>query len=229
MFWFLTIGSAVCFIFVFCLLPETMRALVGNGSIQLPPWQRPFFPVFGRGKRTAVRDPSIPVQPPRFPNPFLLFQYADLCITLTFTGVVYAVNYSITATISSSFAELYPFLSETDIGLVYLSTGGGMIVGSTVTGKLLDWDYQRVKRDVVAARKAAGDWDEDSPPDVTKELSFPIEQARLRTMPIHLAVFVASTIGWGWSLTSGTSIAVPLILQIIRECPIPLLTLVKPC
>jgi len=217
-FWFLTICSAVCWVFVFCLLPETLRALVGNGSVQQRPLLRPFFPVLGRGRRSAA-PPSSSAPPrarPPFPNPFLLFQYVDLCLVLAFTGVVYAVNYSITATISSSFQELYPYLSETDTGLVYLSTGGGMIVGSTVTGKLLDWDFKRVKRDFVRDKEARG---EVVGADVTKDPSFPLEKARLRMMPVHLVIFIAGTIGWGWSLTSGTSIAVPLVLQIIRKLP----------
>lgn len=214
-FWFLTIGSAVCFIFILCLLPETLRALVGNGSIQQRPLLRPFFPILGRGRRSpTIRDSSTPRPTPPFPNPFLLFQYPDLCLVLAFTGVVYAVNYSITATISSSFQELYPYLSETDTGLVYLSTGGGMIVGSTVTGRLLDWDFGRVKRRFAEEKERRGETVEG---DLARDLSFPIEEARLRMMPAHLVVFIASTIGWGWSLTSGTSIAVPLVLQIIRK------------
>lgn len=74
-----------------------------------------------------------------------------------------------------------------------------MIFGSTITGKLLDWQYRRIK-----ARS------DDSN-------TFTIEHARLRTMPIHLIVFCGVTVAWGWSLDKKASIAVPLVLQFIRE------------
>lgn len=83
-----------------------------------------------------------------------------------------------------------------------------MIIGSTLTGKLLDREYRVVKE------KLARDHQDD--PEATK-LDFPIEIARLRTMPIHLVIFVACAIGWGWCLEKKISIAAPLILQAVRK------------
>lgn len=134
-------------------------------------------------------------------NPFVILSYPDVVVTLIFTGIVYAVNYSITVTISSSFAKVYPWLSETILGICYLPSGFGMIVGSTFTGKLLDWEYAKIK-----ARMAEG---EDEAED------FPVEYARLRTMPIHLLILVAAVIAWGWSIDRAVHMAVPLVLQII--------------
>ena len=133
-------------------------------------------------------------------NPWTLFTFPDFSVLLTFTGIVYAINYSITATISSSFAVVYPYLSEIALGLCYLSTGGGMIIGSTFTGKLLDWEFRRAKNRSKKSGKP-----------------FCIEHARLRTMPAHLSLFVALVISWGWALEKGTHIAVPLVLQFFRR------------
>jgi len=84
-----------------------------------------------------------------------------------------------------------------------------MIIGSTLTGKLLDREYRVIKE------RIARDHQDD--PEATK-LGFPIEIARLRTMPIHLVIFVACVIGWGWCLEKKVSIAGPLILQAVRKC-----------
>ncbi|CAK7221580.1 multidrug transporter [Sporothrix bragantina] len=198
-FWFLVIMAVVCLLLVLLFMPETMRSIAGNGSVALTGVYRPLVPVFGRKVKTLPRTPS-----PRkvSNNPFGIFLYPDISITLFFTGVVYSINYTVTATISSSFATIYPFLDETTIGLCYLATGGGMIVGSTTTGKFLDWDFARVKRKYPTDQLA-------HPAD------FPREYARLRTMPIHLVIFTASVFGWGFCMEHKAHIAVSLVLQFV--------------
>ncbi|KAH9883286.1 hypothetical protein F4778DRAFT_694418 [Xylariomycetidae sp. FL2044] len=138
-----------------------------------------------------------------------LLVFPDIVMTLTYTGIVYAVNYTITSTISSSFAATYPFLSETLLGICYLSTGIGMILGSTINGKLLDYDYARLKREHARHVQESGPLGDDG------EVSFPVERARLRMVPLLLLVFVASVVGWGWCIQLKTSIAGPLVLQVI--------------
>jgi hypothetical protein len=79
---------------------------------------------------------------------------------------------------------------------------------TTRSGKLLDRDY-RIIKSKLSARK------EDLAEKGTVSGVFPIEKARLRSTPIYLAIYVAAVVGYGWSLESRTSIAVPLILQFI--------------
>ena len=151
-----------------------------------------------------------------FANPLLLFLYPDVTLLLLFNGIVYSEFYAVTATISTLFQTAYPFLDQTDIGLCFLAIGGGMLIGGVVIGKLLDADYQRVKRKTLQRleqdpeKKVAAE-------DVTKEEHFPIEYARLRTMPVYLAIFVVATIGYGWCLHAKVSLAGPLVLQIISK------------
>lgn len=163
---------------------------------------RPLFPIVGlRTKKPATASPR-----PRGGasiNPFPIFALPDITVALIFTGIVYAVNYTVTSTISSSFADAYPWLSVTVLGLSYLPTGLGMIIGSTFMGKLLDWDYVRIKKRLGKDEQSA---------------DFPKEYARLRTMPAHLVLFVVAVIGWGWCIETRTHMAVPLSLQVIRAC-----------
>jgi hypothetical protein len=177
-----------------------MRHLAGNGSVQLGGIYKPLIPLRKRQKQVPTPTNTADRMGTSL-NPFILLAYPDVDLTLVFTGIVYAVNYTITTTIASSYAKVYPWLSEMALGLCYLPTGFGMIVGSTLTGKLLDWEYARVKR-------RFADVDED-------DISFPKEYARLRTMPLHLVIFTLCVFGWGFCIQYSAPIAVPLILQVI--------------
>lgn len=92
---------------------------------------------------------------------------------LVFNGIVYSVYYAVTASISTLFVDIYPFLNDITIGLCYLAIGVGTALGSVGIGKLLDWDFQRMKKIYI------------SPPD-SKEYesgelanNFPIEKVRI--------------------------------------------------
>jgi hypothetical protein len=160
---------------------------------------------------TTSRD-KLPLPRP-FQNPFQLFTYPDVVVLLAFNGIFYAVFPGVTAAISSLFSKRYPYLSETDIGLIFLFIGSGMMVGSSFTSKLLDWEYLRIKVKYEAHRQQ----DTENHGDSGSEDDFPIEMARLRSTPIYFIIYVAVVVGYGWSMRSGTSIAVPLVLHFISE------------
>ena len=193
-FWTLVIMVATCLLCIALFLPETLRSIAGNGSIPVPKRLRAIVPIVGRKASHEIYDPATKAKSKHSINPFVLFTYPDVIVLLTFTGMVYAVNYTITATISSSFHKIYPELSETVIGLCYLPSGAGMIIGSTMTGKMLDWEYARIK-------KTAGE-------------KFTIEYARLRIMPFYLVLFIVCVIGWGWTIQARAHMAVPLVLGV---------------
>lgn len=184
------------------LLPETLRAIAGNGSIPMSGVYRAWLPLVG--PRTKTASPVKPTDPHERAsiNPFPILAYPDVVLSLIFAGVVHAVSYTITATIASAFSDVYPWLSQTVLGLSFLPTGLGMVLGSSATGKLLDWDYARIKKDF---------GDEKSLAD------FPKEYVRLRTMPAHLIVFVIAVIAWGWCIESRVHMAGPLVIQVFSE------------
>ncbi|KAJ3481727.1 hypothetical protein NLI96_g7463 [Meripilus lineatus] len=213
-FWFLCISSAICFIIMFLIFPETLRALVGDGSIPPPRIYRPPIPVIGR----IIPIPNNQERPPHktLQNPLRIFLNLDVCLLLLYNSVINSIFYGIIASISSLFNEVYPYLSETDLGLVFLAYGGGMLIGSIATGKILDKEYQRIKQKMI--RKAERDAHLPGaikPEDVTADENFPIELARFRVMPFFLALFVIACIGYGWCLQTRVNIAAPLILHII--------------
>ncbi len=188
--------------------------MVGDGSVPPPKSYRPVIPIIGR----TQQSPNYASRPPPrgFANPLRLFLYPDVTLTLLFNALVYSLFYCITATISTLFQTTYPFLTQTSVGLCFLAIGGGSLLGGVVNGEMLDWDYRRVKQNLV--RKLEQDPEKKiSPEDVTKEEHFPIEYARLRLMPIIFVIFAAACAGYGWCLQAKVSLAGPLILQFISE------------
>ena len=139
-FWMIVILVAICLLCIALFYPETLRLVAGNGSTPVSRHLRPIISVVGREAVIPKSPPdAIHDMKPKQPlNPFILFTYPDVLVLVTFTSVVFAVNYTVTATISSSFARIYPSLSETVLGLCYLPSSAGMILGSSLTGKLLD-------------------------------------------------------------------------------------------
>jgi len=187
--------------------------MVGNGSIPPPPLYRPLIPIIGR--TSAVSDAKKPPPKP-FKNPFRLFTYPDILILLIFNALLYSVFYGVTASISSLFSDVYPFLNQTDIGLCFLAIGGGMIFGSMFTGKLLDRDYAAIQRKTAKSREVDPERKSNTH-SVIKDDSFPVEKARLRTLPVYFVLYTGAVIGYGWCLQAKVSLAVPLILQIFSE------------
>jgi len=161
---------------------------------------------------------KIDERPPRkpFTNPLLMFAYPDIFILLIFNGTYYAVMYGVTASLSVIFADVYPHLTEAELGLCFLPIGGGMIVGTWVSGKLADSYYRKIRDDMIRQARS----NSESYIDIKaleKGPTFPIEKARLQMLPLIIFVYTISVIGYGWALESRATIAIPLILQIFSE------------
>nr|AAZ14930.1 quinidine resistance protein-like protein [Coprinellus disseminatus] len=227
LFWFLTIASAVCLLVMLLLQPETLRSIVGNGSIAPPKYNRPWLSVIPKQKPTKRPDSDAKNASPG--NPFRLFLNVDIVILLVINAFTNSVMYGVITTLSTTFESIYPFLTETTIGLCFLAYGGGMIAGSAFTGKVLDREYKSF------ARKAERDGDNTlRRTDTGREAihlekvgavlpfqcrldSFyiPFGQARLRLVPPCAAVFGGCVCGYGWILQRELSIAGPLIIHFV--------------
>jgi MFS family permease len=165
---------------------------------------RAVLPAVGNKER---KNNPVP-RPPRTNvsiNPFPIFAYPDITISLVSAGIIFAVYSTITSTVSSAYSEAYPWLSETILGVAYLPTGVGMLIGSMLFGRVLDWDYRRIKKRIGDEKVQSGE--------------FPKEYARLRLMPAHVVIFVIASMGWGWAIQTRVSMAVPLVMQSLREFP----------
>ncbi|KAJ3934780.1 MAG: MFS general substrate transporter [Lentinula lateritia] len=208
-FWFLCIATGLACIIMLLFLPETLRQIVGDGSVVPGPIYRPWIPIISRHSKA----PSNFQRPPKrkFKNPLLLFKNLDIVMLLFFNGIVYSVFYTVTASISSLFADIYPFLNDSTIGLCYLAIGFGTAAGSAGAGKVLDWDFQRMKKIYIETHGSKSMKTESN--DLGDD--FPIEKARLMSMSYSMVVLVATGMGYGWCLQKKVHIAAPLVLQFI--------------
>lgn len=158
------------------LMPETLHALVGNGSIRPSRIYRPIISIIGRERGTPPAR-RVVLPPAKFRNPFLLLKNLDIAILLFVNGIFIAVYFAVTASISTVFHEAYPFLDETKLGLCFLTVGAGMITGSTTTGILMDADFQRFKKRIL------NDSDKNSR-QLAEDEHFPLELVRLTCLEV---------------------------------------------
>ncbi|KAE9390907.1 MFS general substrate transporter [Gymnopus androsaceus JB14] len=224
-FWFLVIAAAVACIFVLLFLPETLRSIVGNGSIKPSPLLRPIVPIVAGYKNVPASEKGseqlekTKAVRKRFRNPLTLLLYPDIPMLLFFNGMVSAVYYAVTATISSLFVEVYPFLSTAEVGLCFLCIGGGMTVGSLVSGRLLDREWRSVsagyRERIMREKGGEAAVAEIDIKKAREDPDFPIEYARLRVIPYIMIFYVGSVIGYGWCIRAAVHISAPLILQFI--------------
>ncbi|KAG8420288.1 hypothetical protein J3459_011193 [Metarhizium acridum] len=159
-FWFLAIYSGIFLCSLTLLLPETLRALVVNGS-RVPSNPILSYPLQVYRKKTKVQWQATQIDKPD---------------------------------------------SRTKKSIDLL----GSIIGTLVTGKILDADYRRVKIKYEASFDGEQGVD---PSHGIKEQAFPLEKARLRLVPIFSAVQCASILLFGWTIQypDKVHIAVPIV------------------
>jgi MFS family permease len=224
-FWFLTIYSGVFLLLLIFLLPETLRSIVANGS-RTPPSAIARYPLFMYQKFTKVEWIPAASQPQSVAKtyisvtgPFHILVSKHAAPIVSFLAVYYAVwQMSITA-MSSLFEDRYG-LSETQVGLTFIANGIGSIIGTLVTGKLLDIDYRHVKIEYEArVSRVEGESGDDLilPTGDSEEDNFPLEKARLRLVPLFSLFQCVSILLFGWTIQypDHVHIAVPIVSTFI--------------
>lgn len=232
-FWALVIAAAVLLLMVGMFLPETGRNLVGNSAdrSRFRWWQLSWLSlvqefVSRRGRKyddkkkeddqdssTAPPDTS----PPKsllekygllnFYKCFRIIFHKDTFLTLWVHGSFYTVDYSFVAAMPDIWQGIYGW-NDWQTGLAYLPRGIGIIVGSFLTGKLMDYNYR------VTARSAG--WDDSKKATGEELLQFSIERSRSRGSYVGLVVSTATMVGYGWALQKRAHPAVALVLQFIQ-------------
>lgn len=212
-FWFLTIASGVFLLPLLFFLPETARNVVGDGSSPAQSWNKPFVHYLSsRGNEAASEDgdsdrPSSSDSTSkmkgklRFPNPLhplTVVFHPNSIIVLLVTGVIMGGNMTVLSSITEVYTAQYG-LDELEIGLCYITLGTGSIVASVITGRLLDWNFKRMK-----AHNASDEATADKPISVEKARS-------MITIPLVVLGSV-TVLAFGWVLKYGAPLAAPEIL-----------------
>ncbi|XXG95097.1 hypothetical protein Hte_001357 [Hypoxylon texense] len=205
-FWFLCIVTIVWIVPYVLTVPETGRKVVGNGSIAPQGWNMTLIDYIQLRRQARYRPSSQERQKIRFPNPFhtlAVLRNKDMAVVLFYNAMVYIGFMTVTATLSSQFAEIYHY-NDIQLGLCYLPIGVATTIASISNGYIADWNFRRIARKmgVTIDRKRGNDL-----------RGFPIEKARLQLAYPYLMAGAVVYIGYGWALHYETHIAVPLVLS----------------
>ncbi|KAH0272987.1 MFS general substrate transporter, partial [Aureobasidium melanogenum] len=193
-FWFLTIYATAFLLVLVALLPETLRSLVGNGSVAPPRYAVSLFSAWSIKHNSESEDSS--VTPAKRVNVLgsitILMERRPLCAIL-FVGLFYMVWQMVVTVLSSVFQATYN-MSDLQVGLVYLANGIGCMVGTLTTGRLLDVDYRRCKKRYAQL-----------------ESNFPLEKVRLRMIHIYGPLQCIAVLVFSWVVDNHIHVLVPII------------------
>lgn len=217
-FWFLAIYGAIFLIALVVLLPETLRSIVSNGSLE-PENAFLKHPLRTYQNHTSTQYSASTTELPKrkqidLLGPLRILTSKQAAPIIIFLAIYYAVwQMSITA-MSTLFHDRYG-LSETHIGLTFIANGVGSMIGTLITGKILDIDYRRVKAKYTTSSSETGNEEAQTTPEAKAEdeNDFPLEKARLRLVPIFALAQCVSIAVFGWSVhyPQVVHIAVPII------------------
>jgi MFS family permease len=188
-FWFLAIFSGIMLTVTLCFLPETCRAVVGNGSVPPQRWNRTLWSCL-RKKNPAEQTDTlqrITKRPSPLTSLLIVFKKEDGLILL-YGAWLYAGFYIVLITLTDQLSVRYGY-NTLQIGLCYIPFGVGCIASRFSVGYLIDWNYKRHNK-IRPSGESANDTKE---PD-----SFPIERARLQIgIPAAYASAI-TVITYGW-------------------------------
>ncbi|KAK3397523.1 major facilitator superfamily domain-containing protein [Sordaria brevicollis] len=202
-FWFLFIIGGITLAAILLFLPETLRRIAGNGTVPLKGIHRPFFDRPLRRRYWKEREAStdegddnvLTAPPPKltWATVFASFRFMaekDVIVTLFFGAIVYTVWSMVTSSTTALFQPRFG-LSNLQTGLIFIPNGVGCILGSTLSGKVMNRDYQIVESSYRASHHLAGSVEINR----KKLADFPISRARLRSSLYFVVPFIVCVAG----------------------------------
>jgi predicted MFS family arabinose efflux permease len=140
----LTIFAGILLLLVVTLLPETCRAVVGNGSVAPHKWNYPLKDALFLSRHSTPQYQTIATFKQRLSpwNTLKLVWDKEAACTILFGAVIYAGYLSITTTLPFKLGKHYGF-NALQIGLCYLSYGGGSLTSRWTAGTLMNWNFRR--------------------------------------------------------------------------------------
>jgi MFS family permease len=210
-FWFLTIYAGILTIIFVCILPETCRKVVGNGSVPPQKWNVSVLTYINlRSQRKAgsihAQQHTLAYKPRinLLGSVRILFDKESGLVLLYF-GIIFSGFYMVITGMPSLLQQHYNF-NTLQIGLCYIPSGCGSLTAAVFIGRVQDWNFRRL------ANKQGMVVDKKKQQDIS---NFPIELSRLQvTMPlVAIAGFII--VGFGWVIEFRTSFAGPLIFLFI--------------
>lgn len=206
-FWFLFIFSGAVTLVLLTMLPETGRAVVGNGSVPPPKWSRSVLQWWrikrGRplhGGEHCEEDRSTIQRPKKRPNPLsslLILLEKEGGITLGFGAVFFSGYFMVMTTLSEQLTARFGF-SSAITGLCYLPLGFGSLLSRWSAGRLFDYNFRRHARLL------------GQPLDLSRQQAieiFPIERIRMEVCIPMVYISCGTVLAYAWAMESNSSLA----------------------
>ncbi|KAJ3760839.1 major facilitator superfamily domain-containing protein [Lentinula raphanica] len=206
-FWFLLILGSVLLAIIYSLMPETGRAVVGNGSVKpsrwylsLAQWLRIRRGHHFNGTEYIVEDRSTITKPKGRVNPLSSLRILlepEGGITLGFGALMFAGYFMVLTTLSEELTARFGF-SSAIVGLCYLPLGFGSLCSRWTAGLLFDWNFRRHARLLGV------------PLDVSRQQKlevFPIERIRLEICIPMVYISCGTVLGYAWAMQTNASLA----------------------
>ena len=194
-FFFLAGFSGTFIVLFVCVMPETLRALVGHGK-RLRGIYRPLVPM-----RLYTQEPTEDMEVPfgrrihfNLLQPWLALLQGDMFALVCLIALFNSGYYLTLSSLSNLLDEEYT-LNLLQNGLCYIPSGIGCMIGSVGGGKLLDYDYRR------QVRKYGN--------------NVKLNRVRLMQVPAFLITFCVWIIVYGWLMQARTNLAGPLVFQFL--------------
>lgn len=214
-FWFLVIGCGVCMLIIFTLLPETKRTLVGNLSVKPKNILNtaPIFLLKPVQKRFKYDNPDYDTLDPNVPKLDLtsalkITAQPEIILSLFPAGLQFAMWTLMLSAISSELSANPYNYKLTIIGVCYLPAGIGGLVGSFITGRIIDIFYRKL------TKKFEQDKENGTIP---QETEFNVIRARLLAGVPQNFIAVVSFLLFGWSVDKGWRIPSVLITSCVSS------------
>lgn len=193
-FWFLTIYAIAFLLILVASLPETLRSLVGNGSVVPPMYAVSLFSAWFMKHNIEPEDSSVsPAKRINVLGSITILMERRPLYTILFVGLLYMVWQMVVTVLSTVFQATYN-MSDFQVGLVYLANGVGCMVGTLTTGKLLDLDHRR-------CQKRFAQFDSN----------LPLEKVRLRMIYIYGPLQCVAVLVFSWVVDRHVHVSLPII------------------
>ncbi|KAI0555332.1 major facilitator superfamily domain-containing protein [Xylaria curta] len=218
-FWFLTIYSGVFLVLLTISLPETLRSIVGNGGARLsnPISRYPlnFYQSTTKIKFTTQAQPVKATEKAKIDvtGPIRILFSKQATALVVFVAIYHAVWQMSTTSMAVLFQGSYN-LSETQVGFTFIANGAGSIIGTLITGKILDVEYRRAKANhapALSEDRSEAELEQSQ----QNNIDFPLEKARLRLLPILALLQCTSILTFGWTIQYRVHIAIPITTTFI--------------
>ena len=198
-FFFLAAFGGLLNVVLALFLPETLRKLMGDGSRQPRGIWKPWVPMRWTPKPGAnERAPplmhpvsTLSIRQMGFERPWLVYGQLDISLLVASYAIPFAL-FSVTSSFFSPILASNYDYNTIVIGLCYLPLGAGFALGSILSGRLIDSEYQRAKR--------------------KHGLRLNLYKARLKLGPIFNVIFCCGVMAFVWCLDKRVHIAAPLTI-----------------